>query len=125
MNVHLRNFVAFTRSGITYVHSHPGHSAGPDLCRVYLQVFKFEGCVTQSVTKREERLTRAECIAAVGGGLVIVVIRKIADRMRKSYGQFSARGNVSKQNICCRGSAFLPQVPAFKYRSNMFGDVVD
>src|SRR5438876_7067085 len=125
MNVHLRNFVAFTRSGITYVHSHPGHSAGPDLCRVYLQVFKFEGCVTQSVTKREERLTRAERIAAVGGRLVIVVIGKITHGMWKRDRQLPAGSHISKQNVRCRRAALLSQVPGFKYRSNMFRDVVD
>src|SRR4051812_32824098 len=119
MNVHLRNFISVARAGIGNIHTDLCRAAGLNLRGIYLQVFKLESGVTQSVAERKKRLPGAERVATVCRRLVIVKVRQIADGMRKRNGQFPAGIDVAKQYIRRRRAALLSQIPAFYYRWNM------
>src|SRR5260370_9100772 len=125
MDVKLRNFVAFVRAGVGNVHAH--FCGATNLNRFWFdaKIIKTESRIAQAIAKRKQRLPGAEGIAAVGRRLVIVEVGQVSNRARKSDRQFSAWVHVAKEHIRRRRSAFLTQIPTFKYRWNMFCDVVD
>ena len=125
VDVQLRDFVAVARSGVGDVHADFGGSVRDDLRGLDAQVVEAKCRVAQPVAEGKERLARAEGVGAVGRRLVIVEVGQIANRVRERDGQFSAGIHIAEQNVGRGGAAFLAEIPAFKNRRNVLGDVVD
>jgi hypothetical protein len=124
-NVELHNFVALALAGIGDIRGDFGFAGRADGGGGKVEISIFEGGVAEAPAKGKERLDATVKIAALGGGLLVVVIGELANRARNANGQFAAGIVVAKKNVGDSGAAFLAEIPAIENRGNIFLDVVD
>ena len=124
MNVQLRNFIALSGACISNVHTNFRRSSRANLRGLDMNIFIPKCRVAQPIAKWIERRSGAERVGSIGGRLVIVKIGKIANRVGECNGLFSPGIHVSEQHIGCRTPAFLPEIPSFENRGNVFGNIV-